>query len=86
MIRLVLSAFGSLWLLSGLLSIHVCTTVPRDPNKPPEQLDAAGWVMFVWNAIWLVMFGPISLSAAIGYRDKRRKELREAAEKGPFIW
>lgn len=85
MIRFALSAFGSLWLLSGLLSFHVCTTIPRDPSKPPEEVDAARWVLLVWGIICLILLGPIGLSATIELRSKRRRALDESTkiEKGP---
>lgn len=81
-VRFILSALGSLWLLAGILALTVAATTPRDPKGPPlPDLDAAQWVMIAWYSIAIVLLGPMGLSRAIDNRDERRRKIEADSSK-----
>lgn len=85
--RLLLSAIGSLWLLTGFASLHVVMTTPPDPDVPPSsEFDVAGFLMFVWCSVVLVLLGPLALGASIEHRDKRREKILAASKRQPPPW
>ena len=72
MVCFIVSALGALWVLAGLLAVHIAVTLPPDPDDPPTHtLDVAQWVMVAWAAIVLVAIGPFGLSVAIEKREER---------------